>query len=55
MSRHIYRFASYLSAFTLGGYTYGHFHGNPVEGYRWGFTIMFGLFFYVASLKDERA
>lgn len=40
---------SYISAFTLGIYTYVSLHGQPVELHRWILTTMFGLMFYLDS------
>lgn len=40
---------SYISAFTYGIYTYVSTHGQPIEGYRWLLTGIFGIFFYILS------
>lgn len=47
--RGLCKFFSYLSAFTLGLYTYGSLHGHPVEWYRWFITSGLGLAFYLES------
>ena len=45
---------SYISAFTLGIYTYASTHGDPIEAHRWLLTSVFGLMFFLFSLSDKK-
>jgi len=52
--RWLCRILSHLAAFTIGVYAYSTFNGQPVEDYRWALTGLFGLMFFVGSLKFEK-